>query len=84
MDSLEREIRISGASPDVEEALKEHADRISQLERDVDDLGKRLHGVLNTVDQILDQDRMRFSGWRVLGLAIAFSGTVVLATANLV
>ena len=84
MDSLEQQILITGASPDIEEALHEHADRISQLERDVGDLGERLRGVLSTVDQILDQDRMRFSGWRVLGLAIAFSGTVVLAAANLV
>ena len=84
MDSLERQIRIGGASPDVEEALNEYADRIGELERGVDDLGKRLRSVLSTVDQILDQDRTRFSGWRVLGLGIAFSGTVVLAAANLV
>jgi len=84
MDSLERDLRISGASPDVGRTLNEHADRISQLERHVGDLDERLRSVLSTVDQILDQDRMRFSGWRVLGLAIAFSGTVVLAAANLV
>ena len=84
MDSLEKQIRIGGASPDVEEALNEYADRIGELERGVDDLGKRLRSVLSTVDQILDQDRTRFSGWRVLGLGIAFSGTVVLAAANLV
>ena len=84
IDTLEREIRIAGASRTVETALNEQAHRIIQLEREVVDLRERLCGVLSTVDEILDQDRMRFSGWRVLGLAIAFSGTVVLAAANLV
>ena len=88
MDEIIREHRQTADYTPVRKALIEHGIRLEALEEHqrtvFTELQERIDKIGDVVDKIVEQDRMRYIGWRVLGLIVAFAGTLLLTAANLV
>ncbi len=88
VDEIIRERRRTTNYTPVRKALVEHGLRLEALEEHqrtgFTELQERIDKIGDVVDKIIEQDRMRYIGWRVLGLIVAFAGTLLLTAANLV